>query len=60
MNVGRTPTELYDEMQPDYSASGMYPLTRNPRIAAVLVQSEKGGSNQIHFIFEINVGKRRI
>ena len=24
MNVGRTPTELYDEMQPDYSASGMY------------------------------------
>ena len=40
MNVGRTPTELYDEMQPDYSASGMYPPTRDPRTVVVLVRSE--------------------
>ena len=29
MNVGRTPTELYDEMQPDYSASGMHSTLKN-------------------------------
>ena len=31
MNVGRTPTELYDEMQPDYSASGKSHVSTLPK-----------------------------
>ena len=44
MNVGRTPTELYDEMQPDYSASGMSHLASADRLILELKNFVWSGS----------------